>query len=616
MAKRKFKTEVNQLLNLIVHSLYSHPEVFLRELVSNASDALDKLKYLHLTDDAYKGLAFDPKIEIRFDEEKQTWLSVSDSGIGMSEEDLEANLGTIARSGTRDFVQKLSGDARKDSNLIGQFGVGFYSSFMVADEVEVISRRAGEDKAWKWTSDGKGGFDITEAQRETFGTTVTLKLNDAGKEYASRWQIENIVKKYSNHVSFPIILHYTEEKKDKKTPAHDRLNAASALWRRPKAELEQRDYNEFYRSISGDDDDPLLHLHTQAEGTQVYTTLFFIPKKAPFDLFFMNYKAGVKLYIKRVFITDDDKELMPQYLRFVRGVVDSEDLPLNVSREMLQKNRSLAAIRSASVKKILGELETLKTGNRERYNEFWAEFRKPMKEGLYQDFANRDALQELVMWKSTAADGFTTLSEYKERMKPDQKAIYYVCGENETNLRASPLLEAYRKRGVEVLLMDDEIDEIVVPAVGRYKDVELKAVNRKDAAEELKSSEDRKTEDAAAAVVKRMKKVLGDTVKDVRATTRLEDSPSCVVADDADPSIQMQHILRSMGQAGQLDAKPILEINPRHPIVKKLEETADDTRFEDTARLLLEQALLLEGADLKDTPGFVKRLNRILEKAL
>jgi molecular chaperone HtpG len=616
MGTRKFKTEVSQLLNLIVHSLYSHPEVFLRELVSNASDALDKLKYLHLTDEAYKALAFDPKIEISFDEEESTWLTISDTGIGMNEEELEANLGTIARSGTRDFVQKLSGDAGKDASLIGQFGVGFYSSFMVAETVEVLSRKASEEKAWRWTSDGKGGFEITEGAREGFGTTVTLHLNEAGKEYASRWQIEGVVKKYSNHIPFPIILHYTEKKKDKSIPAHDKLNEASALWRRPKTELSERDYNEFYRSISGDDDDPLHYLHTQAEGTQEYTTLFFIPKQAPFDLFFMNYKSGVKLYIKRVFITDDDKEIMPQYLRFVRGVVDSEDLPLNVSREMLQKNRALAAIRTASVKRILGELDTLRTGNRERYTEFWTEFRKPMKEGLYQDFANRDALLELSLWKSTHGEGYTTLAEYKDRMKPDQKAIYYVCGGNEANLRASPLIEAYRKRDIEVLIMDDEIDEIVAPTVARYKDLELRAINRKDAADDLKSDVDPKTEGAAQDVAKRMKKVLGEAVKDVRPSTRLEDSPSCVVADETDPSIQMQHILKTMGQQEPADVKPILEINPRHPIVQKLGPDTEDAVFEDTTRLLLEQALLLEGAELRDAPGFVKRLNRVLEKSL
>jgi molecular chaperone HtpG len=616
VAKRKFKTEVNQLLDLIIHSLYSHPEVFLRELVSNASDALDKLKYLTLTDDAYKGLKLDPKIEISFDEEKQETLTVSDSGIGMTDEELEPNLGTIARSGTREFVQKLSGEARKDSNFIGQFGVGFYSSFMVAEQVEVVTRKAGQDSAWRWVSDGKGGFEITAGSRDSYGTTVTLHLNEAGKEYASRWQIENIVKKYSNHIPYPIILYYTETKKDKKTPAHDKLNAASALWRRPKAELTERDYNEFYRSISHDDDDALLYVHTQAEGTLEYTTLFFVPKKAPFDLFFMNYKPGVKLYIKRVFITDDDKELMPQYLRFVRGIIDSEDLPLNVSREVLQKNRTLASIRTAGVKKILSELETLKTGDRKKYDEFWREFRKPLKEGLYQDYANRDALLDLVMWKTTNGEGYTTLAEYKDRMKPEQKVVHYATGENEANLRASPLLEAYRKRGIEVLLMDDEIDEIVLPAVGRYKDLELRAVSRKDAADDLKTDEDKKTEKEAESLAKRIKKALGDTVKEVRASTRLEDSPCCVVADESDPSIQMQHILKAMGQGGPSDVKPILEINPRHAIVKKLESITDDGELQDASRLLLDEALLLEGAELQDAPGFVKRLNRMLEKAL
>src|SRR6202789_2688361 len=401
MSKREFQTEVSQLLQLIVHSLYSHPEIFLRELVSNASDALDKLKYLTLTEEPYKSLAFDPRIDLELDEEQHT-LTISDTGIGMNEEDLVAHLGTIARSGTKNFLSNLSGDAKRDSNLIGQFGVGFYSAFMVADRVEVVSRKAGEENAWKWTSDGKTGFDIEPAERAQQGTTVTLYLNEEGKEYSNSWKLREIVKKYSNHIAFPIFLTADksewneEEKKSIKKRTTEQINAASALWRRPKSELKDEDYKELYKSISGDWEDPLFWFHTKAEGTNEYTTLFYVPSKAPRDLYHADYKPGVKLYVKRVFITDDSKELMPAYLRFLRGIIDSEDLPLNVSREILQQNKMLATIRSASVKKVLSELKTVATDSPDQYTKFIDEFNRPLKEGLYGDFVNRDILLDLV----------------------------------------------------------------------------------------------------------------------------------------------------------------------------------------------------------------------------
>jgi molecular chaperone HtpG len=614
MSKHEFKTEVHQLLELIIHSLYSHKEIFLRELVSNASDALDKLKYLTLTDEAYKGVAFDPRIDIRFDKDGKT-LTVEDSGLGMSEDDLVENLGTIANSGTKKFLAQMKPGVSVDSSLIGQFGVGFYSIFMVADKAEVVSRRAGEDKAWRWTSDGKGGFDIEPAGRDTCGTTVTLHLNDEGLEYADRWEIETIVKKYSNHIPFPIFLHYTEEKDKKKTDKTDQVNSASALWKKPKTELKDKDYAEFYKSITHDTEDPFHWIHTHAEGALQYTTLFFIPKKAPFDLYYMDYKPGVKLYVKRVFITDDEKDLLPSYLRFVKGVIDSDDLPLNVSREILQKNRVMVNIQSASVKKILSELVTLSL-DKEKYAQFFTEFRKPIKEGLYQDYSNRDTLLELARWKSSKEEGLVSLSEYKLRMKPDQKAIYYITGENEETLRHSPLLEMYKAKDIEVLIMDDEIDEIVVPGLQKYKDVDLKAVNRSDAAEGLKSDEDKQSEKEIEPVVKRMGKVLKDEVKEVKASSRLSDSPSCIVVDEHDPTVQMQHMLKSMGQTNLPAFKPILEINPKHPIVKKLETTKDDAVFEDVTRLLFEQALLIEGVAIKDPAEFNRRLNRTLERGL
>lgn len=620
MPKHQFKSEVNQLLHLIIHSLYSHKEIFLRELVSNASDALDKLKFLTLTDEAYKSLPFDPRIDIEFDAKDRKTLVVRDSGIGMNAQELEDNLGTIARSGTRGFVEALKGKQDLDLNLIGQFGVGFYSAFMVADRIEVISRKAGEDQAFQWSSDGKGEYEITEASRGTQGTTVTLHLNDEGREFASRWHIEDVVKKYSNHVPFPIFLHYEEveevDGKQERTEAKSpQINAASALWRVPKRTLKDEDYREFYKTLSHDTGDPLLWVHTQAEGKLEYSTLFYVPAQAPFDMFRMDYRAGVKLYVKRVFITDDEKELMPTWLRFLRGVIDSEDLPLNVSREMLQHNAVLAKIKQTSVKKVLSELEELKAKDRPKYERFHAEYRVPLKEGLYQDFANREALQELVLYKSTTAGGPASLSEYVGRMKPDQKAIYYVTGRSEAALRNSPLLELYRQKDVEVLLMDDEIDEIAVTAITKYKDFELKSLNRSDAADDLKTDADKAREQEGQPVVEKIRVALGDAVKDVRASVRLSDSPSCIVADGQDPTVGMQHILKMLGQKDAAGFKPILEVNPDHAIIKRIEASEDQQTIDDISHLLLEQAMLVEGVELKDPAGFVKRLNRILGKA-
>jgi len=623
MSKHKFQTEVNQLLHLIIHSLYSHKEIFLRELISNASDAIDKLKYLNLTDDAFKKIKFDPRIDIHFNAKDST-LAIYDTGIGMNETDLEENLGTIASSGTRDFVKKMTGDAKKDSNLIGQFGVGFYSCFMVADRVDVVTRKAGEDKAYRWTSNGLGEYEVELAEREESGTTVILQLNDEGKEYADRWKIEGIIKKYSNHIPFPIFLHYEsvkyegegDKKKETREEKTDQVNAASAFWKRPKNDLKDEDYYEFYKSISHDYEDPALYIHTHAEGTLDYTTLFFIPKTAPFDMFRADYRPGIKLYVKRVFITDDDRDLMPTYLRFVRGVIDSEDLPLNVSREILQQNKVLMRIKSSSVKRILDELEALKKNDRAKYDGFFREFGVPLKEGLYQDFENRDRLLELVMFKSSKVEGYTTIGEYLSRMQPDQKSVYYITGNREANLKNSPLLEVYRKKDIEVLVLDDEIDELVISSIDKYRDTELKSVNRTDSANDLKSDDDREREKKIAPVIEKIKKALGDRIKDVKASTRLSDSPSCIVADENDPTVKMQSILKAIGQKNLPDFKPILEINPDHPIVKKLADSSDDHVIEDTSFLLYEQALLIEGVELKSPAEFVKRLNRVMEKAL
>jgi molecular chaperone HtpG len=614
--QHQFQTEVSKLLHLIIHSLYSNREIFLRELVSNSSDALDKLKYLTVADDRYKALSFDPRIDLFFDKSART-LTIADNGIGMNESDLIESLGTIARSGTRSFLERLTEDAKRDSNLIGQFGVGFYSAFMVADRIEVVSRKAGEDAAWKWTSTGKDSYDIEAAARDSQGTTVTLYLTEEGAEYANRWSIEDIVKRYSNHIAFPIYLTYDEKQYDEKgqekssTSKTNRVNAGTALWRRSKAELTEADYHEFYHQLEHGQSEPLLYVHTKAEGTLEYTTLFYVPEKAPLDMYHVDYKPGVKLYVKRVFITDDEKELMPTWLRFVRGIIDSEDLPLNVSREILQQNKILLSIKNASVKKLLGEFKALADTNREKYASFIEQYNRPLKEGLYQDYTYRDEIIELIRCKSSSVDGLTSFADYAARMKSDQKNIYYITGADEKTLRSSPLLEGYRAEGIEVLIMDDEIDDIVMSSQGKYKDWELKAVNRSDADNEV-GEKNQDAEKEAIPVINKIKKALGDRVKEVKLSRRLHDSPSCIVADENDPTMQMTAMFRALGQTDMPEAKPILEINGDHPIVVGLKNTEDEAHIADVAGILLDQALLVEGIKLSNPADFVQRLNRLI----
>ncbi len=638
MATYQFQTEVNQLLTLIIHSLYSNKEIFLREIVSNASDALDKLKYLNLSDEAYKQVVFAPRVDITFDEPKKL-LIVRDTGIGMDDQDIISNLGTIARSGTKAFIEQLASEAKKDSNLIGQFGVGFYSAFMVADKIEVVSKKAAGSKVWKWTSDGKGAYELEETDDTAFpliegvgegshGTCVTMYLTDESKEFGTRWKIEEIVKRYSDHIAFPIYLHYTNKDYDDKgketgsSPTVDQINDATAIWQKSKSDLKEEDYKSFYRSLSHDSEDPLLYVHTKAEGTQEYTTLFYIPGKAPFDLFNADYKPGVKLFVKRVFITDDDKELLPVYLRFVRGVIDSEDLPLNVSREILQQNRILTNIRTSSVKKLLGEFRKLSESDKDKYSLFISEFNRPLKEGLYGDYANREELSELVRFKTTASDDvagkWTGFADYVSRMKDGQKAIYYITGGDEKTLRQSPHLEAYRAKGIEVLIMGDEIDDIVIPSLGKYKEWDLKAANRAGSDEELSGDDDKKAieekEKDFKPIVEKIKAALGERVKDVRLSKRLSDSPACIVVDENDPSLQMERMMKAMGQAGMSDLKPILEINPDHALLKRLRDSTDESFIADMSAILLDQALLVEGSDLKDPAEFVKKMNRLLAR--
>lgn len=635
MAQYEFQTEVNQLLNLIIHSLYSNKEIFLRELVSNASDALDKLKYLTISDTALKNIQFAPRIDIAFDEDAQT-LTVRDTGIGMNGEDIKNNLGTIARSGTKAFLDQLAAEDKKDSNLIGQFGVGFYSAFMVASKIEVISKKAGETAVWKWVSDGKGQYDLEEAADTAFpliddvpegshGTCIIMHLNSEDSEFATRWKIEDIIKRYSDHIAFPIYLHYTQKEYDDKgnvkseAAKTDQINDASALWQKSKSDLKEEDYKNFYKSLSHDSADPLLYVHTKAEGTQEYTTLFYIPEKAPFDMFHADYKPGVKLFVKRVFITDDEKELLPVYLRFVRGIIDSEDLPLNVSREILQQNRILNSIRSASVKKLLGEFKKLSENDKEKYEKFIGEYNRPLKEGLYSDYEHREELLELVRFMTTNKEHeWTSFADYVQRMKEGQKAIYYITGGDKKTLMQSPHLEAYKAKGFEVLIMPDEIDDIVIPSIGKYKDWDLKAANRAGSDEELSTEEEKKEaekkEQDFKPIVEKIKNALGDSVKEVRLSKRLADSPSCIVVDENDPSLQMERMMRAMGQQLRGEVKPILEINAEHPILQKIKDTDDEALIADTAFVLLDQALLLEGSTLKDTADFVKRLNKLLAR--
>ncbi|MDN5101510.1 molecular chaperone HtpG [Aliarcobacter butzleri] len=636
MAKHQFQTEVGQLLHLMTHSLYSNKEIFIRELVSNASDAIDKLNYLRLTDENLKDKYADWKgeINISFDEKDKS-LSIIDNGIGMNEADLIASIGTIAKSGTKSFVEALTGDAKKDSNLIGQFGVGFYSVFMVADKVDVISKKAGEEQAYKWSSTGTGEFDLTPCTKESNGTVIYIKLKDeeAG-EFASKYRIKNIVEKYSNHIAYPIFLNYDEEvseplseedekagkKPEKKIERkHEQINAATALWMQPKAKLKEQDYNDFYKSISHDSSDPMLTIHTKTEGVNEYTTLFYIPKIAPMDMYRADFQSGVKLYVKRVFITDDEKELLPIYLRFVRGIIDSEDLPLNVSREILQENRILANIKQSSVKKILSEIKKL-SKDEEKYAEFVAQYIRPLKEGVYQDYTNKEAILELLRYKSTKTEigKMTSLEAYKERANSEQKAIYYIVGENEKVLRNSPLLESYKKNDIEVLILDDkEIDEIITPAIGAFKEWEFKDITAIEPPKVEQSEEEKKeVEEKFQDILSKIKDKLADAVKDVKVTSRLSESPSCVVKDAADAQMAaMAHMFRAMGQA-MPESAPILEINPEHEIVKKLNGCADEATIEDVSWILLDQAKLSEGIEITDTVAFAQRLSRITAKAL
>ena len=635
MAKHQFQTEVGQLLHLMTHSLYSNKEIFIRELVSNSSDAIDKLNYLRLTDEKLKEsfASWKGEINISFDEKDKS-LTIVDNGIGMNEQDMISSIGTIAKSGTKSFVEALTGDAKKDSNLIGQFGVGFYSVFMVAEKVDVISKKAGEDTAYKWSSTGTGEFDLAPCTKESAGTVIYIKLkDDEVSEFASKYRIKNIVEKYSNHIAYPIFLNYDEEvtqtlsEEDKKAGKeavktierkHEQINAATALWTQAKAKLKDEDYNSFYKSISQDSSDPMLTIHTKTEGVNEYTTLFYIPKIAPMDMYRADYQSGIKLYVKRVFITDDDRELLPTYLRFVRGIIDSEDLPLNVSREILQENRILANIKQSSVKKILSEIKKL-SKDEEKYSQFISQYNRALKEGVYQDYTNKESILELLRYKSTNDEKkLTSLEDYKQRANSEQKAIYYIVGDNEKVLRNSPLLESYKKNNIEVLILDDkEIDEIITPTIGAFKEWQFTDITTAQAPKvEVNEEEKQKIEEEFKDIVSKIKDKLGSEVKDVKITSRLDSFASCITKDAGDAQMAaMAHMFRAMGQEAP-EVKPILEINPNHEIVKKLQSSTNDELIEDVSWILLDLAKISEGVDVSDKVAFAKRLTKITSLAM
>ncbi|EAH8448160.1 molecular chaperone HtpG [Campylobacter coli] len=606
----QFQTEVNQLLQLMIHSLYSNKEIFLRELVSNSSDALDKLNFLSVSDDKYKSLKFEPRIDIKIDKDKKT-LTISDNGIGMDKDDLINNLGTIAKSGTKSFLENLSGDAKKDSQLIGQFGVGFYSAFMVASKIEVLSKKALDDKAYLWISDANG-YEIEDATKEEQGTSITLYLKD--DEFANSYKIESIIEKYSNHIQFPIFMEKEEfipakegEEEGKTELKISQINKANALWRMQKSSLKAEDYERFYEQNFHDSNKPLLYLHTKSEGKLEYNSLFFIPQNAPFDLYRVDYQSGLKLYVKRVFISDDDKELLPTYLRFVRGIIDVEDLPLNVSREILQENQILKGVKEASVKKILSELEKLKNKDKEKYLSFFKNFGKVLKEGLYGFGGEKDSLLKLMLYKSTKGESLRSLEEYKNDIQGEQKEIFYITGNNESLLRNSPLLEEYKQKNIEVLLMDDEIDSLVTPMLGEYEGLKFIAINQVEDKNEL--SDEEKNE--FAPLVAKFKELLKDQVEDVRLTSRLKDSPSCIVYDKNKPDFAMQQLLKQMGQ--EQNFKPILEINPKHAIFTGLKN--NETFSADIATLVLNMAKLSEGMGVDNPTEFNASLTKIITKA-
>jgi len=618
--KMAFQAEVKQLLQLMIHSLYSNKEIVLRELISNASDAADKLRFEALADGALYEDDSELKIRVAFDKEART-VSISDNGIGMTRDEVIANIGTIAKSGTKEFFNALTGDQAKDANLIGQFGVGFYSSFIIADKVTLITRRAGATDAVRWESSGEGDYTLEAADKAARGTEIILHLRDGEDEFLSDWKLKTIIRKYSDHITLPIVMKKSEWKEGAEVATDDdeTVNRASALWARNKNDISEDEYKEFYKHVSHDFEAPLAWSHSRVEGNQEYISLLYIPIKAPFDLYDRERRHGIKLYVKRVFIMEDAEKLMPQYLRFVRGVIDSADLPLNVSREILQSSRDVDAIKAGSTKKILSLLEDLAENKTEDYAAFYKEFGRVLKEGVGEDFANKDKIATLLRFASTHADTdaqVVSLKDYIARMQPEQEVIYYITADSFAAAQHSPHLEIFRKKGIEVLLMSDRVDEWLLGSLTDFEGKKLQSIAKGDLdLGKLESDTEKeihkKIEDEAKSLLERIKKTLGDQVKDVRVTHRLTDSPACLISDAEDLSGNLARMLKAAGQ-NTPETKPILEINPTHKLVKRLEAETSEAVFSDLSLVLFDQALLAEGGVLNDPASFVKRMNSLI----
>ena len=615
-----FQAEVKQLLQLMIHSLYSNKEIVLRELISNASDASDKLRFSALSDNTLYGEDSDLKIRIAFNKAERT-LTISDNGIGMTRAEVIENIGTIAKSGTKEFFNSLSGDQAKDANLIGQFGVGFYSAFIIANKVTLTTLRAGETEAVKWESTGEGDFTLEASDKKTRGTDIVLHLREGEDEFLNDWKLKSIIRKYSDHITLPIVMKASEWKDGEQVPTDEdeTVNKASALWARAKNEITEEEYQEFYKHVSHDFENPLTWSHNRVEGNQEYISLLYVPSKAPFDLYERERSHGIKLYVKRVFILEDAEKLMPQYLRFVRGVIDSADLPLNVSREILQHSKDIDAIKAASVKKVLGLLEDLAENKQDQYQAFWDEFGRVLKEGPGEDFTNKEKIVGLLRFASTNLDSEAQVVGFKDyigRMKEGQEAIYYITADSFAAAQHSPHLEIFRKKGIEVLLLSDRVDEWMLGGLTEFDGKKLQSIAKGDLdlgklEDESEKEAKKQVEDAAKDLIERVKATLGDQVKEVRVTHRLTDSPACLVAGEHDLSGNLERMLKAAGQKTP-ESKPTLEINPSHVLVERLKSEKDEARFNDLAHVLFDQALLAEGGQLNDPASFVKRMNSLL----
>jgi molecular chaperone HtpG len=617
-----FQAEVKQLLDLMIHSLYSNKEIFLRELISNASDACDRLRFEALTDPALFEKDSALKIRVSFDKDART-ISVSDNGIGMSRQEVIEQIGTIAKSGTRDFFASLTGDQAKDAHLIGQFGVGFYSSFIVAGKVTLVTRRAGltPEHGVRWESEGAGEYTVETVTKESRGTEVTLHLREGEDELLNGWSLRSIIRKYSDHIQLPIAMkkeEYDDKGNPKETREEESVNQASALWARPKSEITKQQYEEFYKHVAHDFESPLAYVHSKVEGKLEYVQLLYLPSRAPFDLWDREHRRGLKLYVRRVFIMDDADQLMPYYLRFVRGVIDSNDLPLNVSREILQESKDIETMRAGSVKKVLGMIEDLAENDKEKFSTFWKEFGRVFKEGVGEDHANREKIARLLRFASTHSDTDVeevSLSDYVGRMKEGQEKIYYVTADSFAAAKNSPHLEIFRKKGIEVLLLDDRVDEWLIANLHEFEGKALQSVAKGDLdLGKLADEADKKDGEEAGEfkeLAEKIKKALGEKVKEVRTTHRLTSSPACLVTDQHDMGMNLERLLKAAGQKVPT-TKPILEINPRHPIVQRLRGEEESERFDDWSLILFDQALLSEGGQLEDPAGFVRRLNELM----